>query len=232
MVPFALLLAVLGPLVALCASVRGGLGEIASPPDTRRARRRGPRVAAVVPAGSRGTSLGMVSQLVDHVDRVVLVHDESDRARCRLADFTGDPSIDLVSVPGRRLSLSRAQRAGLDRVLERHSTDVVLLVHGDALQAGDLVAALMEALPGHDAVVAARPGAPAPLLRRISTRLRELLRRLAGRDVPDRRWAALLLTCESLRRVGLDPKHCAGQLRREATLPHGLRVAWIRLPAA
>jgi len=148
-----------------------------------------------------------VSQLVDRVDRVdrvVVVHDRSAAAARRLADLAGDPRIDLVPARSGRRARSRAQLAGLEHTLEHHAADAFLVMGGDVVQADDVVAALLDALPGHDAVVAEPSAAPVPFAQRVGPWLRRALRALAGRERPDSGYAPFVLTAGALSRVALD----------------------------
>ncbi len=231
MAVLALLLPILAPMVASLGSRDGRLGSTVSPPRPSRGRRRGPRIAAIVCVGSRSAGLGVVSQLVDQVDRVVVVHDRSKGARWRLADLSGDPRIDLVSARSGRRARSRAQLAGLEHTLEHHAADAILVMGGDIVQLGDVVAVLLDALPGHDAVVAERNAAPAPLRHRVGPWLRTALRALVGRERPDSGCAAFLLTAEALNRVSLERGPGRAELRHpETMLAQGLDVARVRLP--
>jgi len=211
---------------------RGGrLGATVAPPRPSRGRRRGPRVAAVVSIGSRTVGLGVVSQLAEQVDRVVVVHDRSEGARRRLADLAGDPHIDLVPVRSGRRARSRAHVFGLEHLRAHHPADAVLVVGGDVAQAGEVAGVLLDALPGPDVVVAEPVGNPGRRSHRAAAWLRRALRALAGRASPASERAPFLLSAEALSRVPLDRGRGRAQLRHpETLLAHGLVVAQVRLP--
>jgi hypothetical protein len=200
--------------------------------SSRHSGGRPARVAAVVPARTVPAVLSVVSQLVDQVDRVVVV-DEGRGVTLPLDDIGGHPAVEVLTVPrGWGTVAARARRAGVEHALDRHSPDALFLVEPDAGAAPELLPAFLAALEGHDAVVPdcspniSRTKTTPRLARRVIAALGHIV---LNRSPAEGRCSMRLFSAEALRRVPLDSAGGDSDARHiEVMIARGLDV--VRLP--
>ena len=218
----------------------GGAAAGVAPTARRRLlsqRRLDPtRVAALIPCHVDPPSAELVTRVLDHVGRLVIIDDGlSAPARAVLADRAGRPEMDVISTDGNR-GKGHALATGLGALLARQRPpEAVLVLDADGQHPPEYIPAFLAAAVDADLVVGDRFGelARMPPERRLANWLASrILRLTTKKSVRDTQCGMRLLRGRALHDVpfaggGYEAEAC--HLKR--CLVAGVPVAWVAIPA-
>lgn len=161
---------------------------------------------ALVPAYQAADTVGgIVSGLLRHVSRVVLVDDGSTDLTGDLAKEAGAQVLRLSENSGK----GSAIRAGLERVLASDATHVVFIDADGQHDPADLPALLEAARQGDDFVIGSRMARPreTPAVRYRTNEIgSRILTRMTGHDVEDGQSGYRVIAADLLRRLKLSAR--------------------------
>jgi membrane-associated phospholipid phosphatase len=204
--------------------------------------RRGPKVAEAQPLADDASVVGvmpsyddvpeetLVREVLEHVDRLVLVDDGSSEDVARELDaVAARPRVELVRLPERR-GKGSAVRYGIARTM---GADAVLVLDADGQHPADAIPSFLAAARDAELVVGDRFDdlARMPLHRRIANRTtRRLFQATTGREVRDTQNGMRLLRGRALATLP-DGGYESETIHLRRVLRDGLPVAWVPIPA-
>lgn len=202
-----------------------------APASERASRRARLSVAAVMPSYNDVPARALLTEVLGHVDVLVLVDDGSDRAvALELDALAAELGFVLVRLPERR-GKGSAVRAGVERVGTRH--DAVLVIDADGQHPPAAIPDFVAAAGEAQVVIGDRLGdlGRMPLQRRLANRLTRRLFALAtGHSVRDTQNGMRLLRGRAL--ATLPAGGYEAETRHlKRVLAEGLTVAWVPIPA-
>jgi hypothetical protein len=190
-------------------------------------------VVAVMPSYDDVPTRALVAETLEHVRRLVIVDDGSRPGVAHELDaVAAETGAELVRRPERG-GKGSAVRAGVDHALSTGNPAAVLVIDADGQHPASAIPAFLAAGGSAELVIGDRFGnlAAMPLQRRIANgATRRLFSVVAGTEVRDTQNGMRLLGRDAIDLLPAGGYEAETRHLRLA-LHHGLRVAWVPMPA-